>query len=181
MDKRENWILDIVLRYLIGAISFLAIPVFYMMFTPMTLGLTWLIMSLFYHVQISGNVLFFPGFNASVEIISACIAGSAYFLLFLLNIFTREIKILKRIYALLFSFACLFFVNILRLVLTISLFLNNSAWFDFTHKAFWFILSIVFVVLIWILTVKVFRISEVPVYSDVVAILKRLKVRSKLN
>lgn len=175
MDKRENWILDIVLRYFIGALSFLIIPVFYMMFTPLTIGLTWLIMSIFYQVTIQGNILLFPGFNSSVELVEACIAGSAYFLLFLLNVFTREIKILKRIYAMLFSFACLFLVNILRLVLTIPLFLNNSVWFDFTHKAFWFVLSIVFVILIWLLTVKVFRISEVPVYSDVVAILKRFE------
>jgi hypothetical protein len=55
------------------------------------------------------------------------------------------------------------------------MFLNNSAWFDITHKLFWFVLSIIFVALIWILTIKVFRIREVPVYSDVAFILKKIK------
>jgi exosortase/archaeosortase family protein len=173
MVRKENlWILDIVLRYIIAALSFLIVPVFYVVFKPLTIGLTWLIMGIFYHVQIQGSSLFFPGFNASIEIVSACIAGSAYFLLFLLNILTRDIKILKRIYALLFSFVCLFLINAIRLVIIIPMFLNNSVWFDFTHKFFWFILSIVFVVLIWLLTVKVFRISKIPVYSDVASIFK---------
>jgi exosortase/archaeosortase family protein len=175
MRKENLWIFDVVLRYLIAALSFLITPIFYVVFKPLTIWLTYLILSIFYSVQITGNSLFFPDFNASVEIISACIAGNAYFLLFLLNLLTRDIKTIKRIYALLFSFCCLFLINILRLVLIIPMFLNNSAWFDITHKLFWFVLSIIFVALIWILTIKVFRIREVPVYSDVAFILKKIK------
>jgi len=175
MKKENLWIWDIIVRYVIVALAFLIIPIFYLVFRPLTVGLTGLILSIFYNVQIGGSNLFFPFFNASIEIVDACVAGSAYFLLLLLNLFTRNIKILKRIYLLLFSFACLFLINALRLVIITPLFLNNSAWFDFTHKFFWFVLSIVFVALIWILSIKVFRISEVPVYSDVAFILNKRK------
>jgi exosortase/archaeosortase family protein len=179
MAKKENvWILDIVVRYAIAALSFLIVPVFYIVFKSLTIGLTWWIMSIFYSVQIFGNSLFFPGFNASVEIITACIAGSAYFLLFLLNLLTRDIKILKRIYLLLFSFVCLFLVNVVRLIIVIPMFLNNSALFDITHKVFWFALSVIFVALIWILSAKVFRISKIPVYSDVAFVLSKIKKKS---
>jgi exosortase/archaeosortase family protein len=177
MGKKEGnvWIWSIVLRYVIASLAFLIIPLFYLIFKPLTVGLTGLIMDIFYNVQINGSTLFFPSFNASIEIVDACVAGSAYLLLFLLNILTKDIKILKRIYILLFSFACLFLINVIRLIIIIPLFLNNSAWFDFTHKFFWFFLSIVFVALIWILTIRVFRISEVPIYSDVAFILKKIK------
>ena len=176
MAKKQNaWIFDLVLRYIVSALSFLIIPAIYLVFSPLTIWLTGGIMQIFYEVQIHKNVLFFPAFNASIEIVDACVAGSAYFLLFLLNVLTRDLKLLKRIYLLLFSFACLFLINVIRLVLIIPMFLSNSAWFDFTHKFFWFVLSIIFVVLIWILSVKVFRISKVPVYSDVAFILNKLK------
>jgi len=167
MKKENLWILDIIIRYVLVALSFLIIPIFYIIFKPLTVGLVGLIMGIFYNVQVQGNILFFSRFNAYIEIVDACVAGSAYFLLFLLNLLTREIKVLKRIYALLFSFACLFLINILRIVVIIPMFLSNSSWFDFTHKFFWFVLSVVFVALIWILTIRVFRISKVPVYSDV--------------
>lgn len=174
MVKRGNFLVwDILIRYVLAALSFLIIPVFYLIFKILTVGLTGWIIDIFYNVQINGDILFFPVFNSSIEIIDACVAGSAYFLLFLLNILTRDIKIIKRIYVLLFSFACLFLINILRLVLIIPLFLNNFAWFDFTHKFFWFVLSIVFVVLIWILSIKIFRIRGIPVYSDVKRILRK--------
>ncbi len=176
MVRKENiWVLDIVLRYLIAALAFLIIPVFYLIFKPLTVGLTSWIMDIFYSVQVSGGTLFFSGFNASIEIVDACVAGSAYFLLFLLNVLTRDIKIMKRIYVLLFSFAYLFLINVIRLVIIIPMFLNNSAWFDFTHKFFWFALSVIFVALIWILAIKVFRIREVPVYSDVAFIFHKLE------
>jgi len=179
MTKKENtWILDILVRYVLSGLCFFIIPVFYFVFKPITIWLVSLILGIFYSVSVQGNVLLFSG-NMSVEIIDACIAGSAYFLLLILNLLTREINILKRIGLFLFCFLSLFFLNVVRLLILIPLFLNNSSNFDFAHKLFWFVLSIVFVVLIWILGTLIFRIKKIPVYSDVIKIIEQARYKCK--
>lgn len=174
MVKIEDfWILDILIRYVLAGLSLFSIPLFYLIFKPLTVWLVWFFLGIFYPVSINGNFLIFN--QASVEIIDACIAGSAYFLLLILNLLTREIKILKRISIFLFCFLSLFLLNVIRLLILIPLFLNNSVWFDLTHKIFWFGLSVVFVALIWFLAIRIFRISKVPVYSDVAFIWSKMK------
>ncbi len=177
MKKGDFWILDIILRYILAGLSTLLVPVFYLGFKPIILGIISLVLGIFYNLSVQGNFLFFPGFNMSVEIIDACIAGSAYFLLLVLNLLTREISVLKRIGLFLFCFLSLFLLNITRLLVLVPLFLNNSSSFDFTHKFFWFVLSIAFVVLIWILGTLVFKVKNIPVYSDIQDILRRLKTK----
>ena len=163
MEKKSKKILSLAIRYLILVLFGIFLSVFYKIFLPLTLYPVYFLLNLIYEVSISGIILTIGG--KSIEIIGACVAASAYYLLLILNLVT-PMKIKKRIYSLLFSLGLLLILNILRIVILSALYVEEFAFFDFTHKAFWYVLSIVFVIGIWFLTVKVFKIKQIPAYSD---------------
>ena len=74
---------------------------------------------------------------------------------------------------LLFSFALLLILNIMR-IFTLSLILGSSS-FGLIHKIFWYLGATIFVVLIWFLEVKIFKIKEIPFYSDFKFLIKKIK------
>jgi len=175
MKKITREIIDFTVRY--GLILFLAIPnfwIFYKLFSPITTYVVFLLLNLFYDVNLVGEVIFisncFP-----IEIVSACIAGSAYYLLFALNLATPKIQIGKRGRIILLSFACLFVLNLIRILLLSFLFISGSAYLDITHKLFWYVLSTIFVAGIWFMNVKLFKIKEIPFYSDLKYLYKKIK------
>ena len=175
MDKG----LKIFIRYLI--IVLIAIPnlfVFYFIFTPATIYPVFGLFKIFFkEVLLVGST--FQIFNEFfIEIIPACIAGSAYYLLFVLNLSTPKIKIKKRIKMVLFSFAFLLSLNILRILILSLIFVYlpaTSNLFDISHKLFWYFGTTIFVVLIWFIEVKTFKIKEIPVYSDIKYLYKKLR------
>lgn len=170
-QKEENAVLYLFIRYLTLAMVGILLPVFYQFFFPLTIWPSFFLLNLFYSVSISGNILFIEGLE--IEIVNACIAGSAYYLLLILNL-TTNMQINQRIFSLLFSFSSLLFLNILRIFLLSILYIENFAFFTFVHELFWYVLSVVFVVAIWFLTILLFKIKTVPVYSD----LKKIKVKT---
>ena len=101
-----------------------------------------------------------------ISIVDACIAPSAYYFLIAINLITKDISVLKRIMMILFSFTSFLILNIARIIFLAVLYANSFSFFDLTHKIFWYGLSAVFVVFIWLLTVKVFRVKTIPFYSD---------------
>ncbi len=167
MKKETKQIFHIFLRYLV--LLLIAIPnmfILYWIFTPITVYLVYFVLNLFYSaVLVSSNVLLVEH-KISIELINACIAGSAYYLLLALNLSTRGIKAKKRILLLLSSLAMFLLVNVLRIFLLSSLALFKSPLFDATHFVFWYALSTFFVVGIWFLNVKLFKIESIPFYSD---------------
>jgi len=169
----------IFLRYLIILLLGLGnIYVFYAIFTPLTLYPVYYILKLFFTVGINGTSIYIGSsgfFNSShvIELIPACIAGSAYYLLFILNMATY-INFKKRLYSLIYSFILLLILNILRIIIISILFISNSLYFELTHKIFWYSLSIFFVVLIWFSEVIFFKIKNIPIYSDFLEIKKAI-------
>ena len=160
--------LEIVTRYVVMvaiAVMALAFPIFYTIFRPLTMWPTAWVLGLFYNASISGASILIDG--QAVEIIDACVAGSAYLLLLLLNLLTRDIIFKKRVMLFLLDSAALLVLNVLRLAILIPMDLGGSALFDITHKLFWYALSTAFVVLIWILSCVMFRIRAIPFISDV--------------
>jgi exosortase/archaeosortase family protein len=110
-----------------------------------------------------------------IELINACIAGAAYYLLVLLNLSTKGISALKRLKIFLFSAGIFLLFNIIRIVMLTMVFLNYPGAFDFTHAFFWYGISTIAVVLIWIFSVKFFEIKNIPLFSDIKAISVFLK------
>jgi exosortase/archaeosortase family protein len=177
MSKQKNVlnnILFLFLRYLLIIILGLGnLAIIYTIFTPITIKSVYFMLSIFSSAKLVGNTIIFNGF--AIQLIPACIAGSAYYLLSILVLSTFNIKISKRILAALFSILSLLVLNILRIVLLALI--TKSAYFNSVHMLFWYVLSTIFVIGIWILTVKLFNIKSVPVYSDIKYILNLKKTK----
>ncbi len=172
IDKR----VEILLRYLIILVAGLGnLFIFYKIFTPLTTYLSAFILNLFSKIIIIEGIIIFN--STPIKLIPACVAGAAYYLLFILIFSTPKIKLKKRIKILLFSFSLLFILNVLRIV--ILALINQSVYFESIHLVFWYGVSTLFVVGVWIASVKVFKIKEIPVYSDFKFLLGALRKPAK--
>ena len=174
LKKDSRNILDIVSRYLI--LVLISIPnlwLFYFIFTSLTIYPVYFLVSLlFEEVALFGDIVIIDGL--AVEFIRACIAGSAYYLLLILNLSTPKINLKKRITMILISFAALLIINIIRIFVLILVFFYGFSFFDITHKFFWYFMSTIFVIIIWFAEVKYFKIKEIPFYSDMKYLYKRI-------
>ena len=176
----EKEIKEILFRYFVGmviAVVALIVPIFYFIFRPITVWPTIGILSIFYSLTYDLTTINIGTF--SIEIIDACIAGSAFLLLFILNILTRNIGLKKRFFIFIFDSALLLIMNILRLVILIILFVNKSTAFDITHNVFWYGISTIYVLLIWLLTIWIFKIKAVPFFGDIKFILSKKTRKTK--
>ncbi len=171
-------LLSLCVRYLILIIT--GIPnfwLFYFLFTPLTVYASYFLFKLFYqNTLLMSNIILVN--SIPIEIIDACVAGSAYYLLLIFNLSIPNIKIKKRLLLLLFSFSLFFIVNIIRIIVSSALLVSGAIWFDFAHRLFWYIGSIVFVVGIWFFSVKLFKIKEIPFYTDIKNLFSLAKKKS---
>jgi len=178
MKKGVKLSCDILVRYLILiVIGILNVQIFYFLFTLLTIYPVYFLLNIFFDVTISSNLLIVKNFP--IEIVGACVAGSAYYLLLILNLSTPRINLVKRIFSLIFSFTLLLLINILRIFFLSLLLVSGSAFFDITHQLIWILGSIIFVISVWFLTVKIFRINSIPFYSDIKFLLHHSKEHKK--
>lgn len=174
MKRSERKIFDIIIRYsILLIIGLLSTSFFYFLFTAITVYPVYFLLGFFFNTLLMKDIIIIN--NLPIEIIGACIAGSAYYLLLILNLSTPEIKLKKRFFILLFSFSFLLIINILRIFLLSVLYISQSPSFDFIHQLLWYLGSILFVVGIWFLSVKIFKIKEIPFYSDIKYLLTKRK------
>ena len=174
MKKEDkNQLISVVTRYL--SLLLIGLPnlfLFYFIFTPLTIYPVYFFLKIFLDVSLYGNILYFVN-SPPVQIINACIAGAAYYLLLILNLSTPKIKVEKRIKMIFYSFASFLALNIFRIFILVILLTSDFALFDLTHKLFWYFLSIIFVIGIWFSQVKIYKIKEIPFYSDLKSIYKK--------
>ncbi len=172
MKKSDKKLYSILARYIILLIIVaFSLPIIYALFTPLTINLTSFILDLFYEI-ITNKELIIINKTTHVYIVDACVAGSAYLLLLILNL-TIDMKLETRIRSILYSFIALFLLNVIRIAILASLYHNQVPYVDFTHAIFWYGLSTLFVIGIWFLTVKKFNIKEIPFYSDYKKLMSR--------
>jgi exosortase/archaeosortase family protein len=150
---------------------------FYLVFTPLTAYPVYWLLGLFYEASLLSADIILINDLIAIELIPACIAGAAYYLLLILNLATPKINPGSRIKAIAFSFAAFLVVNILRIVLLSFIAISGSPLFDVTHSLLWYGISTVFVVGIWFAEVKLFKIKEIPFWSDFKFLLKESKLR----
>ena len=175
MKKGDKKILFIVIRYVILLIlTLFALPWVYNIFTPLTLYPVVGLLGLVYGDVVVSQITISINGTSLIELAPACIAGSAYLLLLILNL-SVPMKLKQRIYSILASFGVLLILNILRIFILSMLYHSGNAFFDITHKLFWYGLSTLFVVGIWFLIVKIFIIKDIPVYTEIKYFLKTIK------
>jgi len=173
--KNERGIYFLILRYIILLLAALGnLAIFYFIFTSLTIYPVFFLLKLFYHASLLANTIILAGF--SIQLVEACIAGSAYYLLLILNL-TTPMPFKKRIISIIFSFLGFLVINILR-IFFFSIFLTKSfSLFNLTHLLFWYFLSGVIVFLVWLAVIKIFKITNIPVYSDILYLFKFIKLR----
>lgn len=175
--KEDRKTYFIFIRYLIIlAAGLFAFSSLYAIFTPLTIQPSNLLLSFFYNTSINGNQIIIGGFL--IELVEACIAGSAYYLLFLLNL-SLPMKLKTRILSITFSFMIFLVINVLRIFIFSLLYINNFRYFDVTHMLFWYVISGVIVFLVWLATIKTFKLTSIPFYTDLNLIYSQIKQKSK--
>ena len=131
-------IYDLIIRYTILILAGISnFYIFYLIFTPLTIYPVYLLFSLFFKTTLIGKTILVN--KILIELIPACIAGSAYYLLLILNLSIPNIKIKKRIEMIAFAFSFFLIINVLRIFFLG--FIYDSTWFDFAHKFFWYFLK----------------------------------------
>jgi len=177
MNKKEVFFL--LSRYVILII--LAIPnlfIFYFIFTPLTVYPTFYLLSIIdptsYIVEGTSNVIFFKGYFASI--IPACVAGAAYYLLLILNL-TTPMTIKKRIWSITYLLGAFLILNLIRIFVFAMLLFKGYQYFDLTHKATWYFGSTVLVIIIWFSNVLIFKIKNIPIYTDLKHIFQEIRAK----
>jgi len=172
MKSDNKRFLDIVLRYLfLVLVSLIGIKLFHYLFFPLTIYPSYWALNIFYSPILLGDKIFIG--TETIEIIGACVAGSAYLFLLMLNFATPKIKMEKRLKLILFSFGTFLIINLIRIILLAHLFLDKFSSFEFFHQMFWYLGSTVFVVGIWFFGVLHYKIYEIPFYSDLKFMISR--------
>ena len=173
MKKRGA--IELMVRYLLSVLLALGnLWIFYKIFTPLTVYPVVEILNLFYSgvYLVQGITIGFNGFE--VSIIPACVAGSAYYLLTILNLIT-PMKKEVRLKSLCFLFGAFLLLNIIRIVFFSMLFSSGFAYFELAHKFTWYAISTVMVIAVWFANVRIFNIKEIPAYSDIKKVLGDVK------
>ncbi len=150
-----------------------------------------LLSKLFYPLTINASFFFLKIINFQAFLISpyiittenyirfsqACAAISAYFLLLLLIILTKDIKLKTRIKMFLLGSAIIFSVNLIRILLLIVI-LEKYGFnaFQQIHDVFWIIFGSLLVALTWISLIHYYKVKSIPIYSDLRYLLKQTKL-----
>ena len=164
MNKQSKKILGLFARYftivLIGASNLYLV---YKLLSPLTIHTLNALLSIFTATTLADNIIYLA--EAQIEIIPACVAGAAFYLLFLLILSTANINPKTRAKAILTAFAMFFTLNIARILILIPMI--DTPYFETMHWVFWHIISTIFVVAVWFSIIKIYKIKSIPVYSDI--------------
>lgn len=170
----------LILRILI-AILLLTIPfnIFYWLLLKPTLYLSYLpLLTKYKDITIGNDYLLIN--NNILKFTLACIATATYYLLILLLLLTKNIGFIKLIRMLFSGILLILTFNIIRIDLLIVIYIEYGIiWFNNLHLLFWKFLSSFIVVLIWLYLCYKFKIKNIPAYSDLKFLIKKIRPLKK--
>ena len=178
MNYRD--LINLLARYLvIVLLAMFNLSIIYAIFTPITTSLASLFLNILYSdvTWFSGTATLFVS-GSYINLIPSCIAGSAYYLLLLLNL-TTPMDVKTRTRSISFLILSFLFINLMRIVIFSVLFISGFQYFDFAHRWVWYLGSTVFVISIWFFNIWLLKISSIPIYSDLKEIIKDITIRKK--
>ncbi len=137
----------------------------YEIFTPLTLyPLLW-ILQLFTSASLLPLTATIETSQAMFSLVPACIGGSAYYLLCILNL-TTPMTLAQRWKSLLFVIGTFFILNLVRLLIFAYMFTESFPFTSELHIIVWYVLSVILVVGIWFFNVYLFKIKNLPLVDD---------------
>ncbi len=110
-------------------------------------------------------------------LVPACIAGAAFYLLLILNL-TTQMNLKKRLKSIAFMLFSFLFINIIRIIVFANIYASKGfVFFDMAHRTTWYFGSTVLVALIWFSNIFIFKIKEIPIYSEIKFIWSQFKIK----
>ena len=157
------------------SIFLIPINIFHVIFSKATLILSYNLLNILgLNPSLSFNSIILQNFN--LIFVPACVATSAYYLLATLILLTKDIPIKKMIMLFIFGSLMLLIVNIIRIdSLIIVLIKYGHNYFEKTHLLVWRFMSSIFVASIWIFLTYFMKIKSIPVYSDFMSLIRKIK------
>jgi exosortase/archaeosortase len=175
----QKQIFFIFLRYIFVLIlGLFGFSLIYYVFTPLSFYPSLFILKLIFgYVSANFESATFILSGHQIRLVEACIAGSAYFLLITLNLAT-PMKANQRTKSIIYLCLTFLILNIIRIVIFSYLYSTDFAYYDITHRMVWYFGSTLMVVAIWFSSVHIFKINEIPAYSDLKYIYKQIKTKN---
>ncbi len=173
MDTRDT--IEMFVRYLLLAlIPIGGMAILYIIFTPLTVSpVYWILKKMYADTTLLGTTTLYFQENYA-NIVEACVAGAAYYLLLILNL-TTPMPLLKRLKSILFILFVFLVFNILRIVIFARLLVTGADYFDIAHQITWYFGSTVLVIIVWFVNVLLFDIREIPIYTDVKGLVQEIR------
>lgn len=156
----------LVIRLVLAISLALSYPLLYKILIPSTLYPSfYLLKALGYEASLSGiNIL---TNSHSLTFIPACAAASAYILLGILILLTKDIKRKTGIKMFLIGSIIILIANIIRIESLMLILINGGKnYFETLHLFIWKVLSSIFVAFVWIFLIKRYKIKSIPLISD---------------
>lgn len=162
------------IRWLSALVLTIVYPVFYFIFSPLTLYLSYGVLSLYLPATLQGTTILVG--DTILVFVPACTAASAYALLSVLLFLTRGISWKLGVKLFLLGSLLILGANLLRIqVLFYLLFFVGKNYFATLHLVIWKVLSSVYVAGVWIFLTWLYRITTIPVVSDFQYLLTSLR------
>ena len=165
-------------QLLFRLILLFAVPLslFYFIFTPLTIYPSYFLLKLsgFAPQITSSTVLAFK--ELAIKFVPACIAGSAYYLLYILIMLTKDLSIMQSLKLFIYGSLLILSVNLIRIYIIVFVLIKYGLnYFDMIHLFFWTFVASTYVALIWIFLTRKMKIKSIPAYSDVMYLYKKIK------
>jgi len=157
------------------SIFLIPINIFHIIFSKATLILSYNLLNIFnLNPTLIFNSIIINDFN--LIFVPACVATSAYYLLTALILLTKDIPVKKMIMLFIFGSLILLIMNIIRIDLLIIILMKyGHNYFEKTHLLVWKFMSSIFVASIWIFLTYFMKIKSIPVYSDLISLIRKIK------
>lgn len=144
----------------------LKMPTVYVSYVPIKL--------LGYGISINGDLISIGGH--SLKFIEACTATSAYYLLAVLILLTKDVGLKKSIKMFAAGTALIFLMNVLRVDISLVILMERGVnLFKTIHVFFWEVVSSVYVAAVWVFLVRKYKIKSMPVISDAKELYKKAR------
>ncbi|HLC73603.1 MAG TPA: pacearchaeosortase [Candidatus Nanoarchaeia archaeon] len=118
--------------------------------------------------------------DLTLNFISACVATSAYQLLAILILLTKDLSFKRMLKIFIVGSLMILLVNIVRILILSLVFINYGyESFNSLHILLWRGAASFIVFFVWIGLVKIFKIKNIPLISDMSYLLKYIKKKNR--
>jgi len=112
--------------------------------------------------------------NTEFNLIPACIAITAYILLAVLILLTKDLTIKTTIKLFLIGSLLILVANLIRISILILLWVYKNIYlFNTIHLFFWKFVASIYVAFVWIFLIKKYKIKSIPLIDDYKYLIKK--------